>query len=449
MALIPSLIRRRLERFPNLLKILYNIGWLFLHNALRMGVGLLLGVWMARHLGPEQFGLFSFVGALIGLFGALAGMGMQGVVVRDIVQTPERCEDTLGTAMALQFIAGTLAYGCLLAMVAKLRPNSHLTLALAAILGSTMLLRPSEVAAHWFESQVQSKYPVLVQNFVFMLFACAKALLIRNSAPTIAFAWVMFGEAATVAVALILALDHLGPRFRSLKITGARMLDMLNASWPLMLSNIAVMVYMKIDQIMIAQMLGDEAAGIYSSAVKISELPYFIATAVAASVLPTILESKKCNPQRYQKTIQATFDLMVWLSIIVVLPLTLFSTSFVFIIFGSAYRAAGNILAVHVWATIFVFLGVASGNWFLAENQQIKSLQRALLAAAVNILLNLAFIPKLGLTGAAWATLFSYAVAGLLIDAIQTETRHMFIMKIRALDLLQSFNRLKNYNHDS
>ena len=171
MNLIPAFIHRRIAHRPNLLKIVDNIGWLFLDKILRMGVGLVVGVWVARYLGPEQFGLFSFATAFVGLFGAIAGLGLRGIVVRDIVRHPAGKEETLGTVAVLQFFGGLLAYGLTLGTIFWLRPDDALAKALVAILGSTLLFQASEVAVYWFESQVLSKYTVWVQNGSFLVFA--------------------------------------------------------------------------------------------------------------------------------------------------------------------------------------------------------------------------------------------------------------------------------------
>lgn len=449
MSLIPKPIRSRIEHRPNLIRILDNIGWLFLDKVLRMGVGLLIGVWVARHLGPEQFGLLNFIGALIGIFGTFAGMGMQGIVIREIVQVPEFREETLGTAMVLQFFAGLLGYSFLLATVGWLRPDGTAK-AITLILGVAIILKSSDVVGHWFESQLQSRYTVWIQNVAFLLFAGAKVILILQNAPTIRFAWVMLAEAAAVAIALIITLNNCGPKLRTLRMSRERTRHMLNACWPLALSSIAIMVYMRIDQVMLAQMLGDDAAGIYSAAVRVSEIWYFISTAITTTVLPSVLELKKHCRNKYYESIQSLFDLMIWLAILFALPVTIFSTSIIKLLFGNTYSSAGAVLAIHVWSTMFVFLGVATGNWFLAENKQLISLQRTIIAALINISLNFILIPRLGITGAAWATLLAYAVAGMLSDAIHTDTRGIFLMKLHAFNLVKSFHRLKiQYGHRS
>ncbi len=435
MNLIPAFIRRRIGHRPNLVKIINNLGWLFFDKILRMGMGLLVGVWVARYLGPEQFGLLSFATAFVGLFGAIATMGLQDIVVRDIVRDPGGKEETLGTAAVLQFLGGIIAYGLILATIFWLRADDTLAKAIVAILGTMMLFKASEIAAYWFESQVSSKYTVWVQNSVFLVFAAIKVGLILQNAMLVTFAWTMIAEALVVALFMLVMLDLHGPRLSRLSISFNEAKTLLSNSWPLLLSGIAVLIYMKIDQIMLGQMIGDEAVGIYSAAVRVSEVWYFIPMAIVASVFPAILEAKKNSEKHYHERLQHLYDLMVWLAIVVALPMTFLSTAIVTLLFGDAYAQAGSVLAIHIWAAVFVFLGVASGKWFLAENRQILSLQRTVFGAIANIIFNLLMIPKFGVLGSAWATVLSYAIAAMFADLAQSETRRMFLMKISAFNI--------------
>lgn len=434
MNIVPSFIRRRIAHRPNLLKIVDNIGWLFFDKVLRMGVGLLVGVWVARYLGPQQFGLLSFATAFIGLFGAVAGLGLQSIVVRDIVRDPTCKEETLGTAAVLQLAGGVLAYGLILGTIFLLRPDDALAKWLVAILGSMMLFKASEVAMYWFESQVLSKYTVWVQNGSFLAFAAVKVALIMGNAPLLAFAWATMAEAALVALLLLAMLGIHGPRLRKLKVSLARAKVLLADSWPLMLSGIAIMVYMKIDQIMLGQMLGDQAVGIYSAATRISEVWYFIPMMIVASVFPAILEAKKQSEALYHQRLQRLYDLMVWLAVAVALPMTFLAGPLVNLLYGAAFSEAGTVLAIHIWASVFVFLGVASSQWYVAENRQILSFQRTLLGAVINVVLNYLIIPIYGATGAAYATVLAQASVGLLFDIFQKETRLMFLMKIKSFN---------------
>ncbi|MDO9241674.1 MAG: oligosaccharide flippase family protein, partial [Methylicorpusculum sp.] len=169
MNIIPAFVRSRIAHRPNLLKIVDNIGWLFFDKILRMGVGLLVGVWVARYLGPEQFGMLNFATAFTSMFAAIAALGLPSIVVRDIVRDPDTKASTLGAAAMLQLIGGFIAYGLCMVAIFILRPEDALTKTLVAILGAVMLFKALDIAVYWFESQVQSKYTVWVQNGVFLV----------------------------------------------------------------------------------------------------------------------------------------------------------------------------------------------------------------------------------------------------------------------------------------
>jgi len=439
---LPGFIKRRIANRPNLVKILDNIGWLFFDKILRMGVGLIVGVWVARYLGPEQFGLLNFASAFVGMFGAIAGLGLQGVVVRDLVREPSSKEEILGSAAALQLVGGFVAYGLVLATIFWLRPDDALAKTIVAILGSMMLFKASEVAVCWFESQVLSKFTVWVQNGIFLIFAFVKVLLILKGAPLVAFAWVTMAEGGGVAMMMLIVLGVRGPRASQLRMKVARVKMLFVDSWPLLLSGMAVMIYMRIDQVMLGQMVSDESVGIYSAAVRISEIWYFIPMTIVASVFPSIIEAKVRSESQYYQRLQRLYDIMVLLSVSIALPMTFLSTAIVLQLFGKAYIESGTILAILIWASVFVFLGVASGKWFLTENRQILSFQRAALGMIVNVILNLLLIPKFGAVGAAIATVVSYAMAAFFSDLFQGETQRMFYMKVHALNVFSSIRRV-------
>ena len=440
---IPESLLGYIAQHPQFSKILENVGWLFFDKILRMGLGLLIGVWIARYLGPEQFGLLSFSIAFTWLFAAVSTLGLPEIVVRDLVRKPDTKFETLGTTAALLLLGGVLTYCLILITIFWIRPDDLLAKILVAILGSTMLFKASEIAVYWFESQVISKYTVWVQNGSFLIFAGIKVLLILNGTPLIAFAWATLGEAliAAVILSIMLGLNGLRPQQLCVSLTRAKIL--LKDSWPLLLSSIAVVVYMKVDQIMLGQMVGDEAVGIYSAAVRISEVWYFIPTTIVASVFPAILKARNSSEEQYYKKLQHLFDLMLWLSIGIALPMTFLSESVIKILFGETYLDASPILSIHTWASVFVFLGVASSKWFIAENKQILSFQRTIIGALINVLLNILFIPKFQAVGAATTTIISYAIVTIISDLFQKETRLIFFMKIESFNLLKVISRIK------
>lgn len=383
-----------------------------------MGVGLFVGVWIVRYLGPEQFGLLSFATAFVGLFGAIAALGLQRIVVRDIVRNPDCARETLGTAALMQLIGGLLSYLLILVAIAYLRPDDAIVRTIVAILGSIMLLRTSDISVFWFESQVQSKYTVWVQNSVFLVFAAIKVLLILQQAPLIAFVWASMVEAVVVAIILLGVMSQRGPSLAKLRVSAKRAKSLLKDSWPLIFSAIAVSIYAKIDQVMLGEMIGDEAVGIYSAATRISEVWYFIIPIVLTSLFPTLasLHAKKSDllPRRW---IQA-YALMFWLSVAVALVLSLLAGLIVNLLFGEAYSGSAIVLVIHVWAGINVAVGSVWSNWILLENKLQIGLYGQLAGSIINVGLNIWLIPVYGAVGAALATLGSYWLSAIFVYSL-------------------------------
>jgi O-antigen/teichoic acid export membrane protein len=433
MNLMPTFVLRRIAHRPELVKIIDNIGWLFFDKILRMGVGLFVGVWVARYLGPEQFGLFNFSTAFTALFGAVATLGLQGIVVRDIVNDPSCKEETLGTAALLHLIGGTLAYGLTIGGIFWVRPDDPLARTLVAIVGSIMLLKASEVAAYWFESQVHSKYTVWVQNTVFLAMAATKVVLILNHATLIAFAWVVFFEAVVVALILLFVMGLRGPSLSNLRVSVHRAKTLLSDSWPLILSSLAITIYMKIDQIMLGQMLNDEAVGTYSAAVRLSEVWYFIPVSINASVCPSFYKTRNESKKKFLVRFQKHLDIMVWISVPIAILCLFLSGPLISVLFGKSYSGAADILKIHIGSAIFVFLNNAIWIWYLAEGYQKIANIRIIFGLILNVLLNYLLIPHYGAIGSAWATLISRGFVAYIGQVFSPKTRIIFIMVTKSL----------------
>lgn len=446
MRVLPSFIIKRIENRPGLVKILGNIGWLFFDKILRMGVGLLVGVWIARYLGPEQFGLFNYALAFTGLFGVIATLGLQSIVVRDIVRDPDGARLTLGTAALMQFIGGLIAYVLILTAIAYLRPDDPLTRSIVAIFGVMLLFKASDNVLYWFESQVQSKYVVLVQNSVFLIFAIAKVALIVNNAALTAFVWLMVAEAILVALILIIVFVRLGKPLAALKANSKRAKTLLKDSWPLLLSSMAIVVYMKIDQIMLAEMVGEESVGIFSAAVKLSEVWYFVPMMIVASVFPTIIANKQTNEALYIERVQRLYNLLAFISVTVGLVFSFISSWLVAALYGADYAKAAAVLAIQIWAGMFVSMGIARGKWLLAENLQHIGYWYIALAMVINVAGNYFMIPIYEEIGAAISTVISQATAAIIAPALFKETRVSSIMLLKSLNPVGWVRLLKLVN---
>jgi len=218
----------------------------------------------------------------------------------------------------------------------------------------------------------------------------------------------------------------------------------LKDAWPLMLSTLAITIYMKIDQIMIKWMLGEEANGNYSVAVRLCEMWNFIPLAICSSVFPAILNAKQTDEGLYMRRLQRLFDFMVLMSICIAVPMTFLSDFIINFLFGQSYRDASGILVLYIWSSVFTFLGVANNTWIVSENLLRFRMLVLILSCALNVGLNFLLIRLIGLNGAAVSTLISYAFASYFSFLSTARTRTIFVSMTRSFNPIRLFTMFRS-----
>ena len=199
---------------------------------------------------------------------------------------------------------------------------------------------------------------------------------------------------------------------------------------------------MKIDQIMLKEMLNTKAVGVYAASVKLCEAWYFIPTALMASLFPAVVEARKKSETIYEERVQKLYDLMVWGSVAVALPTTLLSDWIILILYGTDFQEAADVLRIYIWAGVFVSLGVASSKWLVAENLQRYSFYVTTLGAILNVGCNLWFIPIYGIKGAAFATLMAQGTVSFVSLSFFSKTRKNCWKMINSLNAYCAYKRV-------
>jgi PST family polysaccharide transporter len=430
---LPSVLQKQIVGRPTLQALLTNSGWLLFDKVVRMVFGLTIGALVARYLGPEKFGQLNYAIAFVALFSAFATLGLDNIVVRDLVRKPEAVGKLLGSAFSLKLAGSLVALTMAETAILLLRSSEPTTWWLVGILAAGSVFQAFDVIDFRLQSTIQSKFAVLARIVAFVSIAFVRLGLIYTQAGLTAFAWAMFGELALAAAGLVFASRHvfkkMTPGFGDL----TNMRRLLVESWPFMLSTLAIMLYMRIDQIMLASIAGEVQVGLYSAALRLSEIWYVIPMAIVSSVAPSLIATRSQSTPQYYLRIQKLFTMLTRIAYFIALPMSLLSTPLVATVFGANYAAAGPVLAVHIWTAVFVFLGVATGPWIVNEGLGQLQFYRTILGAITNVLLNLFLIPKFGGIGAAVATLVSQAVAVYLSFAFLKSTRNIFFMMTKAI----------------
>jgi len=425
-----------LSRFKNrsgLRAIISNTGWLFGDRILRMGTSLVVGVWVARYLKVENYGLFNYALAFVSLFSPILTLGLDDVVVRHLVRNSENKEDILGTTFWLKLLGGIASVLLAVCTLFFLGEHETIKISLVAILAMGGIFRAAETIELWFQSQIQSKYTVIAKNAAYLLNNLIKIALILTQAPLLAFAWITLAEFVMSAIGLGIVYQARGLSLWSWKWNFSSAKTLLKESLPLIFSGFAIMIFMKIDLVMLGQMMGNKEVGIYSAAVRISEIWYFIPGAIVASVAPAIYKAKEESESLYYKRIAQLLRLLACISLAISIPMTFLSNKIIMVMFGSGYADAGPILAVHIWTSLFVFMGIATSPWFIAEGLNNISLGKTLLGALLNIVLNLLLIPKYSGMGAAISTILSQALAAFISNGFDKRTQKLFKIQLQSI----------------
>ena len=414
-------------------KYVFNTGWLLVDRVLKLIAGLLVGIYVARYLGPARYGLLNYAMSFVGLFTAFSTLGLDGIVIRELVKNENRRDELLGSAFWLKTGGAVLLFAWVMVAV-QFTNSDRLTVAIVAVIAGGVLFDALHVIDFYFQARVQSKFVAMASVGALAAASCMKLALIFAQSELIWFAVVTVAEKALLVGGYVFYYyrNHLSPlRWRFNRQTA---LSLLKDSWPLILSGMSIMIYMRIDQILIKELLDSEAVGLYAVAVRLSEIWYFVPVTITASIFPAMLNAQT-QKSHYTRRLQQLYDFMALVSIGVALVTTIAGKTLVLFLFGAAYAPAGETLIIHIWAGVFVSLGVANGKWLIAENLTRVSMINTMLGAMLNVGLNLWLIPLMGINGAAIATVISYFCSAYLFLLLNGRCHQNFKMLSKALFL--------------
>jgi polysaccharide transporter, PST family len=414
-------------------KIIGNLVWLFADRFIQIGLALFVGLWVARYLGAKQFGSLNYAVSFVALFGVVVSLGMDSIVVRDVVRHPELKHQILGTAFSLKIIGGLVSIPLATGVNILFRPEEPIIQGLVAIVAFGGVFNAFNVISFWFQSQVEAKYSVVVRNASYIATCIIRIVLIIFGAPVIAFAIASASEMVIGGIGLVIAYQWKERDIQYWSRSFLRAKLLLKDSIPMMITSAVTLVYMRIDSVMIGQIMTDRDVGLYAAVMKLAEMWYFIPASIVSTVFPLVIKLKDVNEEIYYKRAQQLFTLMAGLSYMVAIPISLSSSYLMFLFYGQDYVDGGSVLAVYAWAGLFVSLGVARGPWMVAGDLLNFRAIAAGLGALTNVGLNWLLIPKWGIMGATVATIVSQCIASYLANAFHPKARQIFIRQTKGI----------------
>jgi PST family polysaccharide transporter len=422
----------KVRQRKGILESLSNIGWLGSDRIIRMLGAVLIGTLVARYLGPDQFGLLNYGLAIYGLFNIISNLGLDSLVVRDIALDSSREPQILGTAFVLKAVASVVTTVAAIVAARILDPHNRVLVIIVALISFASISQALDVIDFFFQAHTRSRYTVMPRTGVFVAASLAKLVAVFMHASLLAFAWIAALEVLFAELGLVFAYfryRRIFPRWNwDLKQAKGLMVE----SWPLLVSGVMVMIYMRTDQILLGRLSSMAAVGNYSAAIRFSEIWYAIPVIVTTSVMPRILKTRDADPKRYYARLQTFYESMILISVLVTIGTLVLGPTMIHLLYGSRYSSAASILSIHIWTGIFVSVGSVGSQQYVHEKITSSQMLRTLLGATANVILNLLWIPRWGGVGSAMATLVSYSISAYFADALQFKTRHIFKMKTKA-----------------
>jgi len=419
---------------PGFKRYFANTSWRLIGNVVRGVIMLVIGVYVVRYLGPNRFGLLSYATSFVALFSAVSTLGLDSIVIRELVKDEAGRNELLGTAFFLK-LTGSFFLLAVLYVAIHFTSDDSFTNLLIFIIALSVVFQSFNVIDFYLQAKVLSKYVVYAKTVSLVIWAIVTLFLILVHASLLYFALVSLIESIVLAMGLVIVYFKQKLDIFHWRASIRQALALLKDSWPLMLSGVCILIYMRIDQVMIKQMLGTGAVGQYAAAVKLSEAWNFIPMIICSSLFPSILNAKTQSEEVYRSRLQKLYALMGWMAIAIALPMTFLSGWLVNLLYGGQYNQAASVLIIQTWTGIFTFLGVASSSWLVAENYTKISFFRTFTGMIVNVMLNIILIPRYGINGAAFATLISYAMAVFSIVFIKHTRKQAYMMIISVATL--------------
>jgi O-antigen/teichoic acid export membrane protein len=387
-----------------------NTGWLFGARMITFLTSFLTVAIVARYLGPENLGKLEYAQSIVAIVSIFATLGIDQIVFRELINQPEKENELIGTAIASKLIFGSFAF-CLSIVISIILNNEPLITGMIALIAATFFLNPIGTLNILFNARVQAKYASQITIFLAFFLPALKLLTVYLGKGIIYFAAIILIEATASAVwSLYVYIFRFKKNPRAWRSRVHIFKSLMIDSWPLFLAGLSGFIYGKMDQVMILHFLDATTVGIYSVAVKLTQVWAFIPSMIIGSLFPALISSRATNYTSYARRFKALSGITIGITALIAVPLFIFAPYVILLIFGKSFMAASPVLRIHLWISLAGTMTALIQHFLIAENLGKIFLYSSVIGASANITLNIILIPILGAPGAAWGTMISYFV---------------------------------------
>jgi O-antigen/teichoic acid export membrane protein len=380
-----------------------NSFWMLLEKSARVISGILVGVLVVRYLGDAQFGVITYGLGVIAILTIFSTLGLDSLVVRELLTRGKNKYEIIGTAFWMRFVGSLIVMGG--ACFYSLMRDPPQTTFIVFLLSISIIFQSFTVIDFYFQSEVKGKFTAISQVITLFVSAIIKLIFIFIKAPLEWFATMAAFEAGFAAFTQFVFYKKEGQMIRYWRFNFKEAKLLLYLAIPLILSSFVQMLYQNADTILIARFLRDMGqVGQYGAGARISQASYFIPVAICAAVFPGIVNNRD-NKELQIKRLTQLYSLMIWGSLTIIAGGMIFGDLVIGFLYGAKFPAAPHIFKIHIWLSLPIFWGTAWGMWMLAMHEQKYLFYLQLINATFTLVSEYLLIPRMGITGAAYALL--------------------------------------------
>lgn len=414
-------------------KIAKNASWIIISKIIQSILGLVISVFTARFLGPSNYGLINYAESIVAFVVPVMNLGFSHVLVQELTNNPDEEGKIIGTSVILSVCS---SFVCILSVLSYTmlvdldEPITHLVVGLYSVM---LIFQALELIQYWYQAKLLSKYMAIVSLSAYLLVSIYKTMLLINKADVYLFAISNSIDYLIIAIVLFIIYKRLGGQKLSFsREVGARM---FKKSKHYIVSSLMVVIFAQTDKVMLKLMIGSNAVGYYSAAIKCAGITAFVFSAIIDSFRPVIFAHKKDGDQRgYEKNLERLYCIVIYLALIQSITMTVLSQLIIGVLYGEQYTPSVLALQIIVWYTTFSYMGSVRNVWILGENKQRFLWILNLGSAIANVFLNFILIPFFGIYGAALASLATQIFANIIMNSIVYPLKHNNDLILRGLN---------------
>lgn len=402
-------------------KFIKNTGWIIGEQIARMILSFFIGILTARYLGPDNLGELNYTASFVSFFTSVATLGMNSVILKRIINEPEKEGEILGSSLVYRLIASVLSTISILVLVSILNQDDPLKIVLVLLQSVQLFCNAANIFDVWFVKRLESKYSSIAKLLSYIAFSLYRIYLLVTGKSVVWFAFATSFDLFIALIIMILMYKKQGGS--SLKFNIVTGYGILKDSYHFIISGIMVSIYSQMDRIMLGKMVSTSSVGLYSVAASLCSMWIFIPNAIITSAEPVILKLRENDYKKYIKRLEQLYSVIILICILASVAVWVLGDFAINLLYGEAYRGSVSVLNILIWSELFSMIGTARGIWIMAENKNKYVKYYLLIGSIVNVILNAILIPVFGITGAAVATLITQITTSIIAPLFFKSTR--------------------------